>query len=147
MCRHRADLKQSSKLYPLSPRERVLSQGKGLVKHSITHTYSYQREVGGRTGMGQMTRIHRFPWGTADDAQVLIVHFGSKSTPMIAQQLRQIVLRIRVIYAQDIPVVMASAYCPKLVILSGCDDSVFNENAPTMADRELAVFMQHGVVL
>ena len=34
--------------------------------------------------MGQMTRIHRFPWGTADDAQVLIVHFGSKSTPMIA---------------------------------------------------------------
>ena len=60
--------------------------------------------------MGQMTRIHRFPWGTADDAQVLIVHFGSKSTPMIAQQLRQIGLRSRVIDAQDIPVVTASPY-------------------------------------
>jgi GMP synthase-like glutamine amidotransferase len=69
--------------------------------------------------MGQMTRIHRFPWGTADDAQVLIVHFGSKSTPMIAQQLRQIGLRSRVIDAQDIPVVTASPYHPKLVILSG----------------------------
>jgi len=97
--------------------------------------------------MGQMTRIHRFPWGTADDAQVLIVHFGSKSTPMIAQQLRQIGLRSRVIDAQDVPAVTASPYHPKLVIFSGGDDSVSNENAPTIADRDLALFMQHGDVL
>jgi GMP synthase (glutamine-hydrolysing) len=97
--------------------------------------------------MGQMTRIRRFPWGTADDAQVLIVHFGSKSTPMIAQQLRQIGLRSRVIDAQDIPVVTASPYHPKLVIFSGGDDSVSNDNAPTIADRDLALFMQHSVVL
>ena len=32
--------------------------------------------------MQPMRHIQRFPWGTADDAQVLIVHFGSKSTPM-----------------------------------------------------------------
>src|SRR5438874_6388133 len=102
--------------------------------------------VGRRTGMAQATRIHRFSWGTADDAQVLIVHFGSKSTPMIAQLLRHIGLRSRVIDAADIPAVTASGYHPKLVILSGGDDSVSNENAPTIADRDLALFMQHGVV-
>ena len=87
----------------------------------------------------QPTRhIQRFPWGTADDAQVLIVHFGSKSTPMIAQLLRHIGLRSRIIDAADVPAVIASGYHPKLVILSGGDDSVANENAPTMADRDLA---------
>ena len=55
----------------------------------------------------QPTRhIQRFPWGTADDAQVLIVHFGSKSTPMIAQLLRHIGLRSRVIDAADVPAVI-----------------------------------------
>jgi GMP synthase (glutamine-hydrolysing) len=97
--------------------------------------------------MAQTRHIHRFPWGTADDAQVLIVHFGSKSTPMIAQQLRQIGLRSRIIDAVEIPAVTASPYRPKLVIFSGGDDSVSNDNAPTIADRDLAAFMQHGVIL
>ena len=97
--------------------------------------------------MAQTTSIQRFPWGTADDAQVLIVHFGSKSTPMIAQQLRQIGLRSRVIDAHEVPAVTASAYRPKLVIFSGGDESVSNDSAPTIADRDLALFMQHGVVL
>lgn len=92
-------------------------------------------------------RIQRFPWGTADDAQVLIVHFGSKSTPMIAQLLREIGLRSRVIDAVDVPAVAASGYRPKLVILSGGDDSVCNDHAPTIADRDLALFMQQGIVL
>ena len=92
-------------------------------------------------------QIQRFPWGTADDAQVLIVHFGSKSTPMIAQLLRHIGLRSRVIDAVDVPAVTASGYQPRLVILSGGDDSVANENAPTIADRDLATFVQHSVVL
>ena len=74
--------------------------------------------------------IQRFPWGTADDAQVLIVHFGSKSTPMIAQLLRHIGLRSRVIDAADIPAVTASGYHPKLVILSGGDDSVVQRERP-----------------
>src|SRR5438552_1047481 len=97
--------------------------------------------------MAQTTRIQRFPWGTADEAQVLIVHFGSKSTPMIAQQFRQIGLRSRVIDAVDVPAVTASGYRPQLVILSGGDDNVSNENAPTIADRDLAICMQHSVVL
>ena len=97
--------------------------------------------------MGATRYIQRFPWGMSDEAQVLIVHFGSKSTPMIAQLLRQIGLRSRVIDAADVPAVTASGYHPRLVILSGGDDSVSNESAPTMADRDLASFMQHGVVL
>jgi GMP synthase (glutamine-hydrolysing) len=81
------------------------------------------------------------------DAQVLIVHFGSKSTPMIAQQLRQIGLRSRVIQAAEVPAVVASGYRPKLVILSGGDDSVSNASAPSIADRDLATFTRHGVIL
>jgi GMP synthase (glutamine-hydrolysing) len=91
--------------------------------------------------------IHRFPWGTTVDAQVLIVHYGSKSTPMIAQQLRQIGLQSRVIHAAEVPAVIDSDYRPKLVILSGGDDSVFNPTAPTIADGDLNAFMQHGVLL
>jgi GMP synthase (glutamine-hydrolysing) len=91
--------------------------------------------------------IHRFPWGTADDAQVLIVHYGSKSTPMIAQQLRQIGLQSRVIHAAEVPAVIGNGYRPKLVILSGGDDSVFNPTAPTITDGDLNAFMQHGVLL
>ena len=69
--------------------------------------------------MESTRHIQRFPWGTSDEGQVLIVHFGSKSTPMIAQLLRQIGLCSRVIDAADVPAVTASGYRPKLVILSG----------------------------
>jgi GMP synthase (glutamine-hydrolysing) len=91
--------------------------------------------------------IHRFPWGTVEDAQVLIVHYGSKSTPMIAQQLRQIGLQSRVIHAAEVSAVVRSGYTPKLVILSGGDDSVLNPTAPTIADRDLHTFMQHSTIL
>jgi GMP synthase (glutamine-hydrolysing) len=97
--------------------------------------------------MMQSRGAERFPWGTVADAQVLIVHFGSKSTPMIAQQLRQIGLQSRVIQAAEVPGVVASGYCPRLVILSGGDDSVFNPAAPTIADDDLAAFRQQSVVL
>ena len=97
--------------------------------------------------MMQSGQIQRFPWGTVDDAQVLIVHFGSKSTPMIAQQLRQISLQSRVIHAAEVPAVVRSGYRPKLVILSGGDDRVCNVTAPTIGDAELAAFRQHSIVL
>jgi GMP synthase (glutamine-hydrolysing) len=92
-------------------------------------------------------RIWRFPWGTKEDAQVLIVHFGSKSTPMIAQQLRQIGLQSRIIHAHELPAVLCSSYRPRLTILSGGDDSVFNAAAPTIGDAELASLRQHSIVL
>ncbi len=97
--------------------------------------------------MLQSAQIQRFPWGNARDAQVLIVHYGSKSTPMIAQQLRQIGLQSRVIDAAEIAAITATAYRPKLVILSGGDNSVFNPTAPTIADRDLASLQQHSVIL
>jgi GMP synthase (glutamine-hydrolysing) len=92
-------------------------------------------------------QIHRFSWGVRDDAQVLIVHFGSKSTPMIAQQLRQIGLQSRVIHAAEVSAVVHSGYRPKLVILSGGDDSVYNPTAPTIADADLAVFTRDSTLL
>ena len=92
-------------------------------------------------------RIQRFAWGTRDDAQVLIVHFGSKSTPMIAQQLRQIGLRSRVIHAADVPETVVAGRGAKLTILSGGDDRIGNPNAPTIADTDLATLRQGGVVL
>ena len=92
-------------------------------------------------------RIQRFAWGTRDDAQVLIVHFGSKSTPMIAQQLRQIGLRSRVIHAADVPREFAAGYGARLTILSGGDDRVGNPGAPTLADADLVALRRNGVVL
>lgn len=92
-------------------------------------------------------QIFRFPWGMSENAQVLIVHYGSKSTPMIAQQLRQIGLQSRVIHANEVTEVLATGYRPKLVILSGGEDSVFNPQAPTISDQDLAVVMRHSVLL
>lgn len=97
--------------------------------------------------MVQSAQIQRFAWGTADNAQVLIVHFGSKSTPMIAQLLRQIGLQSRVIHHTALPSVMATGYRPKLVILSGGDDNVFNPAAPTLADEELDALVRQSVIL
>jgi GMP synthase (glutamine-hydrolysing) len=95
----------------------------------------------------QQEQIQRFPWGTVDNAQVLIVHFGSKSTPMIAQQLRQIGLQSRVIHAVEVPAIVASGYRPGLVILSGGDDSVSNVTAPTIRTNDLEAFRQHSTIL
>jgi GMP synthase (glutamine-hydrolysing) len=92
-------------------------------------------------------QIQRFSWGTLDNAQALIVHFGSKSTPMIAQQLRQIGLQSRVIHAVEVPAVVASGYRPKLVILSGGDDSVGNATAPTIHTSDLEALRQHSAIL
>jgi GMP synthase (glutamine-hydrolysing) len=66
---------------------------------------------------------------------------------MIAQQLRQIGLQSRVIHAAEVSAVIRSGYRPRLVILSGGDDSVFNASAPTIGDAELAAFRQQSVVL
>ena len=92
-------------------------------------------------------RIQRFAWGTRDDAQVLIVHFGSKSTPMIAQQLRQIGVRSRVIHAAEVPQAVAAGHGARLTILSGGDDRIGNAGAPTLADADLAALRRNGVVL
>ena len=97
--------------------------------------------------MPDENRIQRFPWGTRDDAQVLIVHFGSKSTPMIAQQLRQIGVCSRVIHAAEVPRAVAAGQSARLTILSGGDDRIGNPGAPSLADADLAALRRNGVVL
>ena len=97
--------------------------------------------------MSDEKRIQRFAWGTRDDAQVLIVHFGSKSTPMIAQQLRQIGVRSRVIHVDDVPRAVAAGHGARLTILSGGDERIGNPGAPTLADADLAALRRGGVVL
>ncbi|MGQ4810160.1 GMP synthase [glutamine-hydrolyzing] [Candidatus Entotheonellaceae bacterium PAL068K] len=91
--------------------------------------------------------IQRFSWGTAEDDQVLIVHYGSKSTPMIAQQLRQIGLQSKVIHASEVSAELGRGYRPKLAIFSGGDDNVSNRTAPTIADADLTVLRQDSVIL
>ncbi len=78
--------------------------------------------------------IHRFPWGSGDDAQVWIVHFGSKSTPLIAQLCREIGLKSRVINSEELLSVWDTTPVgqPRLVILSGGNQSVFDRTAPRL---------------
>ena len=78
-------------------------------------------------------QIFRFPWGTREDPQVLIVHFGSKSTPLIAQICRQIGLKSRIVSAVDLTKVWRKLDPhPRLVILSGGDQSVNDAGALTI---------------
>lgn len=78
----------------------------------------------------QDSRIDRFAWGTGDDTQVLIVHFGSKSTPLIAQLLRELGVRAKIVNHEDLP--RCAFRTTKMVILSGGNQSVYDENAPTI---------------
>ncbi|MCK9361866.1 hypothetical protein M0Q28_06640 [Patescibacteria group bacterium] len=81
------------------------------------------------------SRIDRLPWGTGDDSQVWLVHFGSKSTPLIAQLLRELGVRTRILNHADDELTLAAAddsKLPKMVILSGGDQSVYDANAPTI---------------
>ncbi|MBI4137784.1 MAG: hypothetical protein HY472_00860 [Candidatus Sungbacteria bacterium] len=73
--------------------------------------------------------IHRFPWGQKENAQVLIVHLGSKSTPLIAQALREIGLTARIILLKDLAETL-DAFFWNLVILAGSHKSVYESNAP-----------------
>jgi GMP synthase (glutamine-hydrolysing) len=56
-------------------------------------------------------------------------------------------LQSRVIHANEVTAVLATGYRPRLVILSGGEDSVFNPQAPTISDQDLALVMQHSVLL
>lgn len=80
-----------------------------------------------------MSQVYRFPWATREDAQVWIVHFGSKSTPLIAQLCRELGLQSRTLLAPDLPDQYQKASTkPKLVILSGGEQSVYAQDALSM---------------
>lgn len=94
------------------------------------------------------SKIHRFPWGTKDDAQVLIVHYGSKSTPLIAQLCREIGLMSQIVKAQDLPDYWHRRVIkPKFVILSGGDQSVYDPDALSMPTDIFAQMTTYSTVL
>ncbi len=80
------------------------------------------------------SRIDRLPYGTGDDSQVWLVHFGSKSTPLIAQLLRELGVRTRILnHGDELSLAAAdSSKLPKMIILSGGHQSVYDDNAPTI---------------
>lgn len=93
--------------------------------------------------------IHRFSWGVSDDAQVWIVHLGSKSTPLIAQALREIGLKSCTFTLETFVAAYAAAgsVVPRLVILSGGDQSVYDEGSPDIPDDLFAAMCERSMVL
>lgn len=92
--------------------------------------------------------VYRFLWGQKDDAQVWVVHCGSKSTPLIAQLFREIGLQSRVLNIEDFSDAWsASEAHPRLVVLSGGDQSVYAPNAPRMDEALYFHLRQQGVAV
>ncbi len=92
--------------------------------------------------------VHRFPWATGDDAQILIVQMGSKSTPTIKELLMKIGFRSRVIGWQELPDIWARLDPkPNLVILSGGEQSVYDPDAPGMTTELFRAITRESVIL
>lgn len=75
--------------------------------------------------------VHRLLYGQSEDAKPWIVHYGSKSTPLIAYQLRKIGFRSRIVLPEDCERAFL-AHPPEAVILSGGPKSVYGEYAPAL---------------
>lgn len=80
-------------------------------------------------------RVHRFAWAVGDNPQIWIVHFGSKSTPLIAQLCREIGFQS----LSMTPEVLYNKICagdapPKLIILSGGNQSVYDDGSPSLPE-------------
>lgn len=98
--------------------------------------------------MDNQNRIHRFRWGMLETAQVWIAHCGSKSTPLIAQLCRQIGLKSRILRLEDLPAAFdQAADKPRLVILSGGDQSVYDPGSPTLASEAFDQMRRHSAFL
>lgn len=95
--------------------------------------------------------IHRFPWGENEEPQILIIHFGSKSTPLIAQLLREIGFKSVMVRANEADRYLSKRHMtqrlPKLVILSGGDKSVYDADAPTYPEGVFKHLLQEGKVV
>lgn len=73
------------------------------------------------------TTYRLFP-GQRDNAQVLIVDLNSKSTPLIAQILREIGIYSDIIRIDELPGKLTK-HTPRLLILSGGPDSVYDRDS------------------
>jgi GMP synthase (glutamine-hydrolysing) len=102
-------------------------------------SYQYFKEA--------VMNIYRFPWGQRDDAQVLIVHFQSKSTPLIAQLLRQIGLQSRICLPEEFEQLAKGGHIPKAIILSGGPSGVYEKDAPLVSKELLGQLQNKGTVV
>ncbi|TAK05661.1 hypothetical protein EPO33_00745 [Patescibacteria group bacterium] len=92
--------------------------------------------------------VHRFPWAAGNDAQILIVQMGSKSTPTIKELLMKIGFRSRVVGWRELPDVWARQDLkPNLVILSGGEQSVYDPDAPGMSAELFRAIIRESVIL
>lgn len=94
-----------------------------------------------------MGNVHRFPWATGDNAQVMIVQMGSKSTPLIAQLCREVGLRSQIVRWQDLLAAWAKrTRPPNLVILSGGEQSVYDAKAPAIPAELYQAMTRESVI-
>lgn len=98
-------------------------------------------------GRDELGNVYRFPWASGDDAQVMIVQMGSKSTPLIAQLCREVGLRSQLIGWKN----LADAWRkrvrpPNLVILSGGEQSVYDAKAPSIPDELYRTMTRESVI-
>lgn len=98
--------------------------------------------------MTSENRVHRFPWGEGKYPQVWIVHYGSKSTPLIAQLCREIGVRSQSMTHEKLcEKVRAGHMLPRLAILSGGDQSVYDAGSPGLPEDVYAILRDKTCLL
>lgn len=93
-----------------------------------------------------MPQIYRFPWGVREDAQVVVLEYGSKSTPLIANVCRELGVCTWSIYASEFDA-YTQRFLPKAVILSGGPDSVYDPDATSIPPRLMDLHRNHGTAI
>jgi GMP synthase (glutamine-hydrolysing) len=92
--------------------------------------------------------IYRFSWGIRDDAQVWVVHLGSKSTPLIAQQYREVGVQSRILGIEEFrDEVKAQGCSARMVTLSGSPSGVYEEGAPYISRDLIDQLISQKVVI
>lgn len=92
--------------------------------------------------------IHRFPWGMKEDAQVWIVHMGSKSTPLIAQQCREVGVCSRILSVEEFRSEVKYKQCSaRMVALSGSPSGVHEDGAPYISRDLIDQLISQRVVI
>jgi|GEM_PF-238603 len=92
-------------------------------------------------------KIHRLRWATGESVQVWVVDFGSKSTPLIAQQLREIGLKSCQMGVSQFVTACKMRKLPNLIVLSGGDQSVYDPASPVLPPGLYPRLVRESVVL